>query len=318
MTNEPDSSFLHLLNGVTFRPVFIIGDHRSGTTLLYKILAETRSFHVLTAYHVIDYNQILANYCAGREPEAKQALAARFAALGLSNRVIDSMPVIPDAPEEYGFILGDSRRPHVRPANRERMVEICRKLRVIGQSDKPLLLKNPWDVLSFVYLKSCFPDAKLIFLHRHPLAVINSQMRAIRSLIEVRNEYTALMAKWYARMSKSPAELAWMRLLFSSRVPLWKKIVPRHVLRANRYFAENIGSIPKQDWTSLRYEDLCRNPRRTIENLLAFLEVSPEAVLPYESMIAARDPELLPEIAHSRNQLLKPFRPYLSAHGYDE
>jgi hypothetical protein len=198
------------------------------------------------------------------------------------------------------------------------MVEICRKLRVAGQSDKPLLLKNPWDVLSFVYLKSCFPDARFIFLHRHPLAVINSQVRAIRSLIETRNEYTVLLAKWYARMSESSIQLAWMRLLFNSRVPLWKRIVPRHVLRVNRYFAENIDRIPKEDWTSLRYEDLCANPRRTIEGLLAFLKVSPETVLPWDSMIAARDPELLPEITQSRHELLKPFRPYLSAHGYDE
>ena len=30
-----------------------------------------------------------------------------------------------------------------------------------------------------------------------------------------------------------------------------------------------------------------------------------------------RDPELLPEIARSRDQILKPFRPYLVSHGYE-
>ncbi len=317
MNNQPDDSFLHLLKGVTFRPVFIIGDHRSGTTLLYKILAETGSFSVLTAYHVVHYNEILANYSAGREQQSKEALAARFSALGLSNRIIDSVPVSPDAPEEYGFVLEDSRRPRVQPSNKDRMVEICRKLRLTSGNDKPLLLKNPWDVLSFAYLKSCFPDARMIFLHRHPLGVINSQMRAIRSLVETRNEYTALLTRWYARMLQSPAELAWMRVVFAGQLPLWKKIVPRHVLRANRYYAENIDTIPKQDRISLRYEDLCRDPRGSIEGILAFLRVSPENALPYEKMIAARDPELLPEIAKSRDQLLKPFRPYLVSHGYE-
>src|ERR1700744_4989485 len=256
MNNQPDDSFLHLLKDVTFRPVFIIGDHRSGTTLLYKILADTGSFDVLTAYHVIHYNEILANHHAGRERESKQALAARFSALGLSNRIIDSMPVSPDAPEEYGFVLDESRRPRVQPSNKDRMVEICRKLRVTAPKDRLLLLKNPWDVLSFAYLKSCFPNARMIFLHRHPLGVINSQMRAIRSLVEKRNEYTALLAKWYAQMLQSPAELAWMRLVFAGQLPLWKKIVPRHVLRANRYYAENIHTIPEEDRISLRYEDL--------------------------------------------------------------
>src|SRR5277367_4991891 len=137
MNSQPDDSFLHLLKDVAFRPVFIIGDHRSGTTLLYRILAETGSFAVFTAYHVVNYNEILANHCAGREQEATEALSARFTALGLSNRIIDSVPVGPDAPEEYGFVLDDSRRPRVQPSNRDRMVEICRKLRVTS-GDKPL------------------------------------------------------------------------------------------------------------------------------------------------------------------------------------
>jgi hypothetical protein len=34
-------------------------------------------------------------------------------------------------------------------------------------------------------------------------------------------------------------------------------------------------------------------------------------------MIAARDPELLPEIVTSRDQILKPFHPYLVSHGYE-
>ncbi len=315
---ESDRGFLHLLKDVAFRPVFIVGDHRSGTTLLYKILADTQCFHVLTAYHVIYYDRILANHCEGREAEAQKELADHFAAAGLGDRIIDSVPVRPNTPEEYGFVLEDSRRPHVRPENRDRMVEICRKLRVVGVADKPVLLKNPWDVLSFVTLRSCFPDARFVFLHRHPLAVINSQLRAIRSLIRERNEYTALLAKWYARMLTSPAELAWMRLVFASPLPLWKGIVPRHVLRANRYFAENIGEIPAADRISLRYEDLCREPRQAIERLVDFLGVSPPGSPPYESMVAPRDPELLPEISEARRSILKPFGPYLSSHGYDD
>jgi hypothetical protein len=318
IAGDSDAGFLHLLKDVAFRPVFIIGDHRSGTTLLYKILADTQCFHVLTAYHVIYYDRILANHCEGREAEAQKELAERFVAAGLGDRIIDNVPVRPNTPEEYGFVLEDSRRPHVRPENRDRMVEICRKLRFTGAGDKPVLLKNPWDVLSFVTLRSCFPDARFVFLHRHPLAVINSQLRAIRSLIRERNEYTALLAKWYARMLKSPAEMAWMRLVFASALPLWKGIVPKHVLRANKYGDENIGQIPAADRISLRYEDLCREPRQAIERLLDFLGVSPAVNLPYESMIAPRDPEVLPEIEQARKGILKPFRPYLNSHGYND
>jgi hypothetical protein len=318
MAQEPDRRFLHLLAGISFDPVFIIGDHRSGTTLLYKILSDTGNFQVFTAYHVIHYDEILVNQQTGRELEAKQALAGRFAELGISNRIIDSVPASPDTPEEYGFALEDSQRPRVRPANEARMVEICRKLQFTQSGAKPLLLKNPWDVLSFADLKTYFPNARLVFLHRHPLGVINSQLRAIRSLISVRNEYTALLANWYLRLWQSPVKLAAMRLMFGKGSPVWRSIVPPHVLRANRYYAENIGKVPPEDCFSLCYEDLCRSPRVTLEKLLAFLRVRPEVPPSYETMISQRDPELLPEIARCRKQILKPFQPYLAARGYAE
>jgi Sulfotransferase family len=318
MAHPPDRKFLPLLDGVSFDPVFIIGDHRSGTTLLYKILADTASFQVFTAYHVIHYDEILANHQTGRELEAKQDLAGRFLKLGISDRIIDRVPASPDTPEEYGFSLEDSQRPMVRPANKARLVEICRKLQFTQTGTKPLLLKNPWDVLNFADLKTYFPNARLVFLHRHPLGVINSQVRAIRSLISVRNEYTALLANWYTRLWQSPVKLAAMRLMFGEGSPLWRSIVPPHVLRANHYFAENIGRIPKEDYFSLCYEDVCRNPSVTIEKLLAFLRVRPEVPPSYETMISQRDPELLPEIARRRKQILKPFQPYLAARGYAE
>lgn len=37
-------------------PVFILGLHRSGTTILYEMLASTGAFDVLTAWHVIEFD----------------------------------------------------------------------------------------------------------------------------------------------------------------------------------------------------------------------------------------------------------------------
>jgi Sulfotransferase family len=318
MPDQPDRKLVHLLERVSFDPVFIIGDHRSGTTLLYKILADSGSFQVLNAYHIVHYDEILFNHQAGREQEAKHRLAARFGELGISDRIIDSVPASPDTPEEYGFALEDSRRPHVRSANHARMVEICRKLQFTQTGNKALLLKNPWDALSFADLKTFFPGARFVFLHRHPLGVINSQLRAIRSLMSVRNEYTILLAQWYARLWRSPMRLALMRATFAKGAPWWRSIIPPHVLRANRYFAENVGKIPAEDRISITYEDLCRSPRETVGKLLGFLRVRPEVALAYESMISQRDPELLPEISQRRKQVLSGFQPYLAAHGYGE
>jgi hypothetical protein len=307
-----------LLSTVSFRPVFIIGDHRSGTTLLYQMLTASGCFHVLDAYQVIRYPEIVSHFVGGREPQERARLAQQFAELGLSNRVFDGVRVTPELPEEYGFVIGDTARPFLRPSNLSRFVELCRKVRLIGGSDKPVLLKNPWDVLNFLYVKESFPEAKLIFLQRHPLAVANSQLRAIRSMMETRNEYLRMLAPWYARVWNSPLRLNTMRQLFSGPVPFWKYIVPRHVHRAAHYFLANVDRLNPSDIVCLRYEELCREPAATMEKVLGFLQLKPESSVDYASWIDKRPMTLLPEVLQCRNRILGPIRPYLAHNGYGE
>jgi hypothetical protein len=306
------SSFSHL----EFRPVFIVGDHRSGTTLLYQILAATGRFHVLNAYQVIHYDEIVTHFMEGRTAAARLDLERRFAELGMSNRVFDGVRVTPDLPEEYGFVIEDSARPQLRPSNRGRLVELCQKLRLIGGSDKPVLLKNPWDVLSFVALKESFPKAKLIFLHRHPLAVINSQLRAIRSMMEAPNDYLRLIARWYPRVWDSGIQRQFMRQVFSGRLPIWRYIVPRHVARATSYFMTNFNSIPASDAICFRYEDICRRPSESIEGILRFLQFDPDPSVDYTAWIDRRPTNLLAEVAQYRTQILRPMKPYLDRFHY--
>jgi hypothetical protein len=313
---DTDSAYAHLLAGISFRPVFIIGDHRSGTTLLYQILAATGSFHYLSAYHVISYGSIVRNHLEYRVEDSKRELVRRFAALGLSNRVFDGTRVHPDLPEEYGFVLEDNPRPRLQPRNMERFQEMCRKLRLIGGQDKPLLLKNPWDVENFEFVFRTFPESRFLFIHRHPLAVINSQLRAIRSSLMDRNEYVALIAPWYRRAHGSIWQRGAMQIAFSPSLPFWNQIVSRHVRRAGQYFLKHISQLPPDRYFCLRYEDLCSTPRSIITAVLQFLHIEAENDVNYEAWIAMRESALLPEIARVKDQLLRSFQPILSYNGY--
>jgi len=311
-----DAQYGPLFSKLDFRPVFIVGDHRSGTTLLYQMLASTGHFHVLNAYQVIHYDEIVTHFMEGRTQTARLELEKRFAEVGVSNRVFDGVRVTPDLPEEYGFVIEDSPRPQLTPSNRGRLVELCQKLRLIGGSDKPVLLKNPWDVLSFVFLKESFPEAKLIFLQRHPLAVVNSQLRAIRSLMEAHHDYHRLIAPWYPRLWDSRIRRHFMRQVFSNRLPLWRYIVPRHVARAANYFMANFNRIPAADAICFRYEDICSNPSDNIQAILRFLEIEPEAGVDYAGLIDKRPTNLLPEVVRYRSQILRPMQPYLDRFHY--
>lgn len=315
---HPDRPYLPLLAGLRFRPTFIMGDHRSGTTILYKLLGLSGHFNIVTAYHIINYGELLYNHIHGRSGESRAALAARFAELGLSDRGFDALLAGPDTPEEYGFILrGEGQRPRLRPANRASLVELAQKVQFTGDPRRGLLLKNPWDYfLNFRYVKRAFPDSRFIFIQRHPLDTINSQLRATRELFAAQNPYVALVAGWYRRLWAQPARLRAMRLLFSPQLGLGRRLVLRHVARAGAYFLANVGHLPSTDYICIRYEDLCRDPAATIGRLLAALGLEGGGSIDYRGLLAPRDGRLLPEIEALRATAHRRMRPFYERFGY--
>ena len=104
--HAPDRAHLGRLDNVRFRPVFILGSARSGTSILYRLLTMTGRFNHVTAYHLIKHDEIIANHVDGVTEAAKQRLAGQFRELGISGTRFDGVEISPDFPEEYGFHLG--------------------------------------------------------------------------------------------------------------------------------------------------------------------------------------------------------------------
>jgi len=317
-SHTQDEPYLPLLQDVHFLPIFILGDHRSGTTLLYTLLAATQRFNFVSVYHLIRYDEILFNHVNRTEDHAREALDELFKSLGLRDRIIDGVAVTPDLPEEYGFILPNAGyRPQLNPGNLPGFIELCKKVQFVSAPDRPLLLKNPWDFLNFMYLKAAFPEAKFIFIHRHPIHVINSQLRATRSLLTTRNAYVALIARWYAQLFDKPVQLFAARLLFSSHFDLGLRIATRHVLRATTYFLQHVDSLPKTDHISIKYEDLCADPETNVIRILRFLGLKQRPSLAYDTFIKPRPLRLLPEVTRKYDNIRQKLQPYCAHHGYD-
>lgn len=313
---DPDRAHTRLFTDLAFDPVFITGDHRSGTTVLYSLLAATGAFTVVTAYHVIRYRRIVDDYVQGRTGAEQQALSEHFARLGLDNRVLDGVRVSPDLPEEYGFVIDRSPRPRLTPQTLPSFIELCRKMRLVG-GDRPLLLKNPWDVLEFAFIKQAFPRARFIFLHRHPIDVMNSQLRAMRSLFERRNDYVAQISPWYRDLFTNPAALFVTRAVQTPRFGLGARLVGRHVVKVANYFETHIGGMPARDFIELRYEDLCSRPDAELGRLLAFCEVRPAHAVAGRAMIQPRPRNLLPEVRARYGRIAPALERYRARHGYD-
>jgi Sulfotransferase family len=315
--SNPDSRHAHLLAGVTFDPVFIVGDHRSGTTVLYQLLSLTDAFNVVTAYHVINYGEILDNHVNGRTVHARAALAEEFARRGLADRVIDGARVTPDLPEEYGFVIdASSSRPRLRPSTLPRLEELCAKLSVTGDARRPVLLKNPWDVLEFVQLKRAFPTARFIFIHRHPLDVMTSQLQATRSLLGAKNGYLALLSPWYRNVFERPVGLHLARLAATPRFGLGPRITARHVVKVTRYYLDHLASVPSADYVEIRYEDLCADPDATLARVLSFLALSRARPVAAREIVRARPRRIVPEVAGRYRAVAPALAEYCAAHGY--
>ena len=313
-----DQQQLALLQNVMFRPVFIIGDHRSGTTLLHRLLADTDCFNYVSAYDVIKYDQVLSDHLAGRTAEGMREVMDEFQRLGLKTRIIDDTPAVPEAPIEYGFILAGpkDRRPRITEQTLPKFYELARKMTYVGDPAKPLLLKNPWDVICFMDIKKWFPDAKFVFIHRHPVSIMNSQMRAIRSMLEQRNAFSCMISEMYRELWKKPFQLWLARAFDKPPFSVWERLLAHHTVKMARYFLKNYPALPASDFVSVQYEQLCREPDETMKKITDFIGVHPSQSIRYADKISPREPRLLPEIIHRFETVRESLRPYLEFQGY--
>jgi len=263
-----DKQYLEELQEVNFQPVFILGVHRSGTSILYKMLTATGCYNAVTAYHLLRYHELLSNYHEQREEHAKQKLTDSFIKNGLQDRGIDQLKVTADFPEEYGFLLNTQTiQMYITKKNIALFTELCKKIQYIAGNDKPILLKNPYDFPNFLYIKQVFPKARFIFIHRHPLKTISSTLNAIRRILYEKNTYTAQLSGMYDKFYTNPLLLQPLRFIFRTIPECYVVLLTRIAAKATDYYLKNIEKLPKEVYISITYEEFCQHPQEILENI---------------------------------------------------
>lgn len=303
-------------------PVFLLGAFRSGTTLLYRMLEETGCFNITTAYHVLNYRELLTTHAAGRTSAARQELTQRFRELNLSTRKLDAIELNADMPEEYGFVLvRELRQRQINRKSLSKFLELCRKTLAVSDSpEKPLLMKNPWDFDNFQRIRELIPRARFVFLHRDPIDTVNSQLKALRQIWHEGNPYAQMLGgergKWLDN-SVVHALLSWATDP-RSRVRLVERLLVRYATRWTNGYLDRIAALPKDCYHELRYEDLCRDPNESIHGIMTYLGEQPQSVVDYRDEIAMRPTNLLPGLLARKASLEQKFERYRKAWGYTE
>jgi len=314
-----DKPYLHLLKNISFEPVFILGLHRSGTSILYKMVDSTGHFNSVTVYDIVYYNSLIYNYVKGIEEEKKKELADYFKSKNAIDRVIDKLEVSPDLPEEYGFHL--NKKNPVKGLNKnnfDAFMELCKKIQLTNDSNKKLLLKNPWDFSNFMFIKRMLPNAKFVFIHRNPLKVINSTLRALRTALKKRSGYYELISPDTKKVYENPLIIQGGKLLLYQNLPIAVMIAVEHYRKATQYFLNNIHYLQEGvDFVEIRYEDLCREPVICMEKILSFLNIKVDDTEFFSRYVKPRKLTLSKDVELMKRYIYVRMKRYFSYCGYD-
>ncbi|NEQ50722.1 MAG: sulfotransferase [Leptolyngbya sp. SIO3F4] len=318
MHKHLDQPYLSFLENIKFKPIFILGSARSGTTILYKLLANTSCFNHLNAYHVVNYDRILFDYINHSQDKSHQDLNDLYADMGVKDRNFDHVSVDSNMPKEYRSIwqnqenlsplqvvqevlskclfkgrdLGQAicKAYQLDQENISTFIEACKKIQFIGDSRKQILLKNPWDFSNFIYIKERFPDAKFIFIHRHPLNILNSQLRVTQSTLGAKSNYLTIHSKLYSNLFRGSIIRVILSNLFVSPqlAEMRQALLTKIIASEENFFVENISKLQQTDYINVKYEDLCRQPNQIIADLLHFVGVCPSLNVDYSQLIQPR------------------------------
>jgi hypothetical protein len=302
------------------RPVFIMGSPRSGTTILYHVLYQTGHLNAVTALHLA-YRDELTELRA--DPDLLQRRRAElrkwFQERGLADRGYDSVAIGPDMPEEYSYVLDDTGpTPRVSPKNIHLLLDFANKVQLLGSPNRPLLLKDPWDTNNFLTIRQFIPDARFVFIHRHPVPVISSLIKLFEALIQKpqEHEYDKLIDPVYRRFCQRRILAGLTRIVFSDSLPFLYQRLRRNVVQCCEYMTQHAAALGASA-THLTYSDFCADPDRSVRRVLEFLELPRDFEGSFASLIRARDVRLNPRVERDRDRIEAQTRRYCETFGVE-
>ena len=315
-----DREHLQLLAGPPRRIIFVAGMHRTGTSLLHRMLASVADVDFVTFYDVCEFSRLLDHRIRGGREEAIAVIESRLAPLA-GRRGIDRIPVGALEPEEYSGVLRrscvglDRCRPYSNP-DLEPLRLLARKKAFLADRPRPLLLKGPIDSYDgLLRVDAALPDITFVFVHRHPLTTLESHVRCWRNLLETPNPWFAELDRGYRGLLSQPELLDAAKrhcgseghvrgLCARIRTGVLHALEVEHTLLAHRV-------------VHVRYEDLCRAPATELARLLASLGL--EQARPCGEPVAApRSEEVDESLSRIHAESIESWRAYLRRHGYPD
>ena len=216
------------------RPIVILSAPRAGSTLLFETLAQAAGVYTIGG----ESHQLIESIAAlrpGRGVVNSNRLTRRDA----------TTAIVAELRQRFAGRIAD--RDQQPPASGARV---------------RLLEKTPKNALRVPFLLEVFPDAQFIFLQRDARTNLSSMMEAwrgkgwvtYRQLPGWPGPWSLLLPPGYERLQGKPLE----------------EVVAYQWRVANETILDDLADLPRERWTSVRYESLLADPRAEIARILEF------------------------------------------------
>lgn len=296
-------------------PVFIVGHWRSGTTHLYNLLSRDPRFGYVTPVATgLPWDFLLLG----------RLLRPLLERLIPSERFIDRVPVTARAPQEDELALASmqalsfyhgiyfprrledwfDRGVFFDAASPREVRRWCARMRLfvdklsLSQPGQRLLIKNPVYSARIALLRTLWPEARFIHIHRNPWVVFQS----------TRNFYRKLLP----RFSLQPYDPAAIDELVLSRYP-----------RMMQCLLDDLDAVPRGRAIEVGFDELERAPMALVERIydtlgLEGFESSREAFERYLATVSGYRRNRYDFARADAERVATRWRPFIERWGYEE
>lgn len=262
------------------RPIFIIGNPRSGTTFLHRLLLGAGDMAAFELWEMLFPAITARKLLGGIVPRLDKLSPARYHPSDVhdtSLRGIETDDVAwffrtMDGPFAWAYFLAWqdtwgselSRREFGIEGVTERQderffhyYEACWRRNLAMKGADRILGKSSMLTFRLDALLRRYPDCRLVYVVRDPVEVIPSGMSLLASVLE--NGYDV----W--NRTKKEDQRRWIENLYQASCAMLRDF----------HIANSAGLIPEQNLCVVRYEDLLQNLEPTMKRILDFIEIDP-------------------------------------------
>jgi omega-hydroxy-beta-dihydromenaquinone-9 sulfotransferase len=290
------------------RPIFIIGNPRSGTTFLHRLLVGAGDMAALELWEMLFPAITARKLLGGIVPRLDKLSPARYHPSDVHDTSLRGIETDDVAwffrtltgPFAWAYFLAwqdtwgselsgrEFGIDDVSPREEERFFnyyDACWRRNLTLKGANRVLAKTSMLTMRLDAVLRRYPDCKLVYVIRDPVEVIPSGMSLLASVLE--NGYDV----W--NRTKEEDQRRWLENLYQASCDMLRYF----------YEAQSAGKIPERNLCVVRYEDLINDLEPTMERILDFIEIKPtEAFVEEVREQAARQRSYTSRHEHSPQQ----------------